>query len=232
MDSKFKILKIIAATCQNSFFRKRNGAFTLVEMLVAMSIFVIISFVVISNTSSFNGSILLTNLAYDIALTVQQAQSYGINVREFQTDSNNFEVGYGVHFMLGADAGDNNESSQTSFILFADHFIPNNNFGNKLYDKASSPTEFIQRYLIGSGNKIDQICDYDLSNNCLTSIGGKSITGVDITFQRPYPDANVKLYLSDGSKISTLNALGIKVKSVVGISKEIRIESTGQISVK
>src|SRR3989338_6906440 len=59
-----------------------NRGFTLVELLVTLSLFVVLTTIVLFSQQKFNGSILLTNLAYDVALTIRQAQTFGVNVRE------------------------------------------------------------------------------------------------------------------------------------------------------
>ena len=95
--------------------------FTLVETMVALGIFVIVTAIVFVGNSRFNNTIFLTNLAYDLALTVSRAQSYGINVRPFDSATKPFEVGYGVHFKKNSIAtNDPKESDNFSFILFAD----------------------------------------------------------------------------------------------------------------
>ena len=89
-----------------------SKGFTLIELLVTLSLFVVLTTIVIFSQSKFNGSILLTNLAYDVALTVRQAQSYGVNVREVASDtSTGFKHAYGVHFDIANDK---------EFILFSD----------------------------------------------------------------------------------------------------------------
>ena len=51
--------------------------FTLVELLVTIVIFVIITGVVLVNSNKFDSSVLLHNFTYDVALTIKQAQTYG-----------------------------------------------------------------------------------------------------------------------------------------------------------
>ena len=63
----------------------KKAGFTLVELLVTISIFVILTGVVLFNSNSFDSTVLLNNFGYDIALTIKQAQSFGVNVREDNT---------------------------------------------------------------------------------------------------------------------------------------------------
>jgi prepilin-type N-terminal cleavage/methylation domain-containing protein len=184
------------------FFQKKKNqkGFTLIELLVTISIFVILTGVVIFNESKFNSTVLLTNLAYDTALTIRQAQTYGINVKEF--GDSDF-IPYGVHF----------ERNAKSFILFAD----------TTYDKnypLLSPNPFlgatttcitlegcVNRYTIQRGNYIS---DLKVGN-------GTSVDTLDIVFKRPNPDAliysgntsynNAQIYLksADGTGSTTIS---------------------------
>ena len=156
--------------------RKINTGFTLVELLVTISIFVILTGVVLFSQSKFNSTILLTNLAYDTALTIRQAQTYGINIKEFGT--NQF-VPYGVHFDISANK---------SFILFADT-DSNNLFTGSDLAHCVSAVGCVNRYNIKSGNKILDLCT---DSGC-----GKA--SLDITFKRPNPDAIINSVPADPS---------------------------------
>ncbi len=52
----------------------------------------------LANHERFNSSILLDSLAYDIALSIREAQVYGLSVRGINAD---FQVGYGVALFFG-----------------------------------------------------------------------------------------------------------------------------------
>ena len=99
------------------FRKKANSGFTLVELLITISIFVILTGVVLFSQSKFNGSILLTNLAYDTAVTLRQAQTYGINIKEFNTGSGTGQfVPYGVHFATSSPNGETMEHGAGGLI--------------------------------------------------------------------------------------------------------------------
>src|SRR3989344_6847475 len=78
---------------------KALRAFTLVELVVVLAIFTLISSVVLANHSRFNGSVLLGSLAYDIALSIREAQVYGLSVKQHTVAGvGQFQIGYGIHF--------------------------------------------------------------------------------------------------------------------------------------
>ena len=197
--------------------------FTLVETMVALGIFVIVTAIVFVGNSRFNNTIFLTNLAYDLALTVSRAQSYGINVRPFDSATKPFEVGYGVHFKRGPATTDPKESDNFSFVLFADTANPNK---NKHYD---NPSEFLERYLIRRGNYISRLYWLDSDGNEKPDLPNL-LDYADITFLRPNPDAN---FYCGSFGCTGASAVGIEVSSSDGIiKKKIIIGATGQISVE
>ncbi|MGH7175638.1 MAG: pilus assembly FimT family protein, partial [Minisyncoccia bacterium] len=74
---------------------RRSSGFTLIEMMVSLAIVTIIAGVVLTSHSSFSNSLIVSNTAYDVALSMREAQSYGIGVRGLGSTVN---VGYGLDF--------------------------------------------------------------------------------------------------------------------------------------
>lgn len=186
-------------------FRQLARGLTLIELLVVMGIFSIISLVVLANHSRFNSSVLLGNLAYDIALSVREAQVYGLSVRQY---SSNFQVGYGVRF-----------ASPSSYVFFAD------TNANKRYD--SGVDSIVQTYSLGRGHKVKRFCGTLSSGteHC-SDAGSGAIDHMDIVFFRPEPDANMS------SNLSNLYSMAkVVVTAPSGETRTISIVSTGQISV-
>ena len=77
----------------NSAFRSRKTTtgFSLVELIVVMGIFTIMTSIVIFNYGRFSSNLIVTNLAYESALAVRQAQVYGISVKNTSGDGGNFD---------------------------------------------------------------------------------------------------------------------------------------------
>lgn len=214
------------------FFGKRNHrslslpalrGFTLIELLVTISIFAILTAVVLFNQSRFDSSILLSNLAYDTALTIRQAQNYGINVREFE--GNGF-LPYGVHFETG-------EGKNKSFILFAD--INNTAGEDPFFDGNTgvclSSDGCVNRYTIKRGNYISMLC-FSEGDKCSTYGSGEAFNAdaVDIVFRRPNPDAIIT-YTKRGRKNST-DYIRIVLSNIDNTStREVVVRSNGLIEV-
>lgn len=140
-----------------------NKGFTLVELLVSIAIFTAITTIAVYNHAGFNGSILLTNLSYEIALSIRQAQVYGVSVR--QGASQGFNSGYGVHF---------DTSLPTQYVLFEDKNV------NNVRDSG----EDLQTFNITKGNRISKLC-FNSATPC-------NAATADVTFIRPNPDAYIK----------------------------------------
>ncbi|MBV9349301.1 MAG: prepilin-type N-terminal cleavage/methylation domain-containing protein [Patescibacteria group bacterium] len=180
-------------------------AFTLIEMLVVMGIFLVITGLVLANHSKFNSSVVLGSLAYDMALSIRQAQVYGVSVQ--QTPSASFQAGYGIHFSPGS-----------TYFLFAD----TNNNGQ--YDAGEQQ---VSVYSVGQGHSIKRFCELNtFSQSVCSDDGDTPLSYLDIVFLRPNPDAtfasNVPGYTSSAK---------IVVASPSGETRTITVASTGQISV-
>ena len=210
----------------NNKKRKFSSGFTLIELLVVIVIFVITTGIVIFSQNKFDNGILLDNLAYDIAITVRQAQSFGVNVKESGTGvSNGVFPPYGIYFDLTANGTNKN------FILFSDTV---NSTGQLIPDfifsgSETCPTndlECVQKYSIKRGSYIKSICAGTSIANCSSD----QTPQLTIVFKRPNPDALI--YSTVTSRNTPLSYAQITVSSADGsATRNIVITSVGQIYV-
>ena len=194
----------------------KSSGFTMIELIVVASIFVLITTIILVKHSGFNSSTVLGSLAYDIALSIRQAQVFGLAVREFREGgSATFDTGYGVHF---------DSSTPKSYILFAD---TDREFD---YDGDSEKDEV---FTIDRGNFISDFCATNSSNveKCSSS-GTGNLTHLDIIFDRPDPEAIIRTNLSEPPLLEIYGSARIVVSSSNGAERVIRVFSTGQISVE
>ena len=189
-----------------------KAGFTLVEMIVTVGIFAVITSVVFAGYRDFDGGIVLTNLAYEIAITIRQAQVYGLSVRDASGGPSPFNVRYGIH-LPGL--------IPNAFILFADVN------DDQTYTSLVTPPELIENLSITRGNIIDDFCGTIAPgvSECAKTGG---ITWLDIMFLRPDPDA---LFRSSTGAVYQSATVVVKSPRTNG-TKTITVLSTGQISVQ
>lgn len=187
----------------------------MVELLAVTAIIVVVSGVVLANNSQFGGVVVLENLAYDVALSVRQAQVYGISVARFGQDT--FSAGYGISFNL---------SSPTTYALYADVYPGEG--GNGLFEPEQS--ELVQLSTFNRGYRIADICT--TSSLGIETCG--SASRLDVLFKRPEPDAWLSVS-GDSCTLSTsvcAASARVVLASPRGDVMSIVIDANGQISVR
>lgn len=178
----------------------RQG-FTLIELLVSVAIITFITAVALVQHSQFNSTIALTNLAYEVALSVREAQTLGVSSRIVDGSSSNF----GVHV---------NTVNPSQYVLYAD--VNNNN--------TYEGTELVLGFDITQGNRIARFCVQDGGGEeCSDDINGPE--RLDILFERPNPDAEI---YADGELFSSAI---IYLSSRINETRCIEVQQTGQVSV-
>jgi len=160
-----------------------SAGLTLIEMMVVIAIFIIITVVVLADLPALKNRLSLDLLAEEVALAIRQAQVYAVATRTFGGDFPSQAVFISVS--LPTD----------SFIVFAD----SNN--NNVYDegngcgKPPTETECREKFTLPGGVKIRalQFCPATSNgDHCEPPATG----GISVFFIRPNPDA--KFYKDDG----------------------------------
>lgn len=189
------------------FLVLRSRGFSLIELVVVTGIIVLMSSILLANYNRFGGAITLRNVVYDIALTMREAQTYGISVRKFGAGAGSFGAGYGVHL---------ENTSPNSYLMFADAVN-----SNGLYDAGES----VNLYTMTGGYQIQDL-------RATPTGGGAEVSGLnklDIIFKRPDPDA----YIRANDVTGTLYQHAcVVIQSPRGDMLSIVVELTGQISVQ
>ncbi len=219
--------------------------FTLFELLVSISIFTLLTAVLLVKNTQFRGTTIINNVAYDLALSFREAQVYGVDVQSYanvassssysQTAADVFTHGYGMHY----DTYDSVPAKQiypyvNQFTLFADSGSTNPD--NLRYD---ADDVIVEIKTIPQEDIIQNICA--LGTTYCTNYGGDpihKISSIDVSFKRPNPDAKISITTESGAVISGLDSMSIfltpRAQAAITtnqVIKEIDVSSTGQISV-
>ena len=210
-----------------SFHLHNRRGFTLIELLVVLAIIGIIMAIIFTSQSTFNKTLILTNTAYDIALTLHDAETYGLGSRGAGATAN---AGYGVDFQTG-----------NSFTLFADTYptpstssvchpttdvtLPSALPGNCAYD--ASQGEKILSYTIGNNITIKDFCAYTNGGESCAVAHGGGLTSLDIVFSRPNPSVFIS---TNGSYNASYQSACITVTSPQGGFKYVSVAQSGEIT--
>lgn len=205
---------------QNKKFKK---GFTLLEVMVCITIVGLIAGIAMFSYSAFSDNIALSSAGQEIAVEIRQAQIYGLSVKESVVGSGQFSNGYGVHISL---------DDPSSYYIFVDQN------GNNKYDGGTICTsggECVEKMSLRNNISITAVCGAAFGGGTLTCPPGPNVRSMDVLFLRPDPDAAIRFVNSDG----TLYGAGgvfqtgqITLSSPRGKIIHVIIQNTGQISVQ
>lgn len=206
--------------------------FTILEMLMVLAIFTIITSIVIFNYGEFNSKTIMSNMAYEVALSIRQAQVYSLGVRG-QANLDNFNTQYGIHMNTGID--------KKSFVFFVDKDESGNPDG--LCDAGisanclacSGGTECLEKINLTRDVTIARICTSSGVTNPIDETTGYCVddteaeySNLTLLFKRPNPDSIVRL----GNDVISDVTTGIVLKTNYGNQRAVIISPTGQITVQ
>ncbi len=191
---------------------RSSHAFGLVELMVSMSIMALLTTVVVTRQSSFNGAILLRNQAYEIAFTLRQAQMLAVSGGDESTRR------YGVYF-------DTSTANQHTYIMFRD----NDSTGRRgMYDSGEQ---------IGATGRLDK--RFEIRALRATGLGADDLAKMGVTFLRPNFDGYfcIKDDCADSIDYLSGEAIAVHVARTgvttngTGDVRRVEVTKTGQIAV-
>ena len=182
------------------FFRGRG--FSLIELLIVLAIIALITAVVLARYKSFNSTLLLRNLAYEIALSIREAQTFGISVRGA---GGAFTRAYGMHFTPG-----------TTYTLFRDED------DNGRFD--TSADEIVSAYTIGQGNAVSDLC--------AGAVCGLAALDIIFKRPEPDALFSACTSPTACAAAPSADSVRVVVVSSGGNTRTVRVSPTGQIAVE
>lgn len=189
--------------------------FTLVELLVSIAIIVIITSIVLVRYDKFDSTVLLKNTAYDVALTIREAQVRSVSAMRGDGVTTKSKYPYGVTFTPGATLG----KEYTSFRY-------NDEISYPRYTGGTATVNDILKMTIDRTMYISDVCAVTgMTYNC-------TINRLDISFRRPEFKA---LFYADGyaGAMSSIDSVAIVLESPNGAEKfEVSVTRLGQITVQ
>lgn len=218
--------------------RRGSAGFTLIELLVVAAIITVLTGIIFTGQSSFNKTMILANTAYDFALSLQSAETYGLGARSIGMTP----VGYGIHI---------DSTHANSFTFFADT-IPAINPSDSGTDchphtlnavtLATQPGDC--KYVAGS----DPIVSSTVFGNGITIVNveagssvqtwseagnahGVALTALDIVFARPNPTPLMMIAVNGAYKPFQQGDFAcIEFKSPQGGVRYVIVTPVGQVT--
>ena len=183
---------------------------TYVELIVVLSIFAVLSSVVIFNYRGFQERVDIKSLTSDIALKVVEAQKSSLSGRlPAQAVPAGWKPSYGVYFNTTA-------TENKKFLYFTDT-TPDLKFNG-----TDCTGECLSKYTITRNNYIKDITEYRSS--------GSSVLGdLSVTFVRPDSRARI---VSAGAERTNFTNVTVTVSSPGGATSKILFFPSGRIEVQ
>lgn len=202
-------------TSQKFKNKKNSAGFSLIELMVTLSIIIIISSITLVNYPDLSEQHSINRAARTVSLSLRDAQIRSMAVKESPDalSANPFPA-YGVHF---------SKSTKKQFFIFADNNCFFNTKPDCKYDLGTDTV--VDNKIIPTIAQIKKICGN------LKSLGTcTELDEADIVFQRPTPSIFLKGTVS--GVVSDYNDIEVLIDSPTGqkkFQKMIGVTLTGQV---
>ncbi|MES2409308.1 MAG: type II secretion system protein [Patescibacteria group bacterium] len=214
--------------------------FSLIELIIVVAIMLVVTSAVLFRQSKFSSDILITNMAYEVALSIKDASVSGLSSRASSTIMSTDEpgvvsrIGYGIHIEPNPDGG----GSPNSFINFVDVsgvsintvVDDDSNIFNYFYtstnDAVDKTTEMTQ------GQHIGKYCARINSGTPWNCFPDNPNQELNIVFVRPNPEAHITMGTHNSGDGNVYSEAKIIVESGLGDKcRTVSVSASGQISV-
>ncbi|VAW32527.1 hypothetical protein MNBD_CPR01-329 [hydrothermal vent metagenome] len=210
---------------------KRSRGFTLIELLIVIAIMGILMSIVINGQNKFGQTTILSSTAYDVALSIRQAQAYGM------AGYKSASYGYGIDF---------SHNTPSEYTLFGDSYPSTISSGTCHNNNPDEPSDapsvktgdclftpndsaFERTFTIHNYVEIKDFCVYKSGSGYCTNGGSVIINKLDISFVRPKTSAIIYAKNSS-SEIQDADRACIKLSKANG-ARYVVVEKVGTIAV-
>lgn len=197
--------------------------FTLIELLVSAAVITIVSGIVLVRFNTFDSTVLLKSLAYEVATTIREAQVYSVSVFNIVGGSQQtFRYPFGVSFTQG----------NTNYVLFRyQNASPGARPYNDIAEADPDVAAIVTSYTLGGSTEIYRVCvklTGVASESCQTSSGR-----LDISFRRPEFYAIFNASWLAANQQDSIEYAKVEFRSTRNPSKRwiVEVKLLGQISV-
>ena len=207
---------------RNTYVRKAHSsrAFTVVELMVTVTIVVLVTGLIMIQYSAFNNSVLLKSQAYLTAFDIREAQSMAVSIRG---QGNEFREEYGLYFKM---------NSADEYLLFQDNDT-NGTYSPARYDTGEEvglpyrvdPRFSIVNLCIKQGSV--RTCYAEDPDTPTAESLDPDLASLTISFSRPNFDA--LFFVPNESGISSAEIIFSPHNNAV--RRKVSVFQTGQISV-
>jgi len=215
-------MQIFSTSHTRSFLSKGNilseKGFTLVELLISIAIIGIITSIVLVKYNGFDSTTLLKGVAYEIALSLRDAQVKSVSVARADA-TNPFDSTYGISFAPGT-------KNYTAF-----RYEPVDENDRPVFDISTLKAFPINVFNIGRSMFVKEICFVDQTSppDVCSSVASNHF---DISFQRP--EFKAIFYVGGYSgDLENIESMKVKVSSPNNPTNVfiVEVSKLGQISV-
>jgi len=198
----------------------RPKGFTLIELLVVLVIMSLLTLAFLNSQVKYDSATIMRSLAYQVALSIRQAQVYGTSVA--RSSSEHVFPAYGISF-----GGDTN-----SYFIFAN---PKTTTATGQFDTGVTT---VKSFSVHKSYAIAEVCAVTASNTwrcsgSADSSGTGSIKTLNIQFVRPNPDARITAFKTDNTAQAgdVYTTAYVQLRALNNDVRVIKIMAAGQITV-
>lgn len=200
-----------------AFFKKKSkniqypsSGFTVVEMLVSISIMAIMVTIILGSRNQYTSRITLKSQVYNFVLALREAQVNSLGVTGFNNSGvQSFDVSYGIEI----DSG-----NMAQFTYFTDANQ------NGKFD-SGEPNRVVA---FTGGIAIQRVCG---TGDCFTGPTG-NFRKLEIIFKRPDPSARMRFLNNGGNDQNGISPPAVVTVAFGSLTMNVTISSTGQLSLQ